>query len=552
MRKLRFRKGSWLLVPTIILALFATPVKADTITTTGANDFYFELQQGTTFTVRATAWQHGIDSMLWFYDSNNQLLIANDDYFGLDSYISYNVQQTGTYRLRTGVCCGDPNRWYREFYTIETNSTPTNIPTTTSTSTSTTSTSTTTTTIPPYLNSPRNLRISSFTHNSVSLDWEAPEQSNVDVERYAIFWSCDGWRSGFAISSLTTSATINGLNSGTDCEFKVRSDNDTQSIYSNFTEVLPVTTATTTTTSTTTSTSTSTTTSTTTTTVPVTTTTNFIQSIFPSLATTTTSSTTTSTTSTTSTTTTTVPETTTTTTTIPPIVEKISQEEAVAAATSPEKLQEVTKEEAQQIFNSIDVAQITEEEKTKIIDAVQDAPKEVKEAFEGEIDIYGDGFDEYVPVGSTIPVKARRTLLAAVGAISSVSVVGGSTGGSTPSGGSSNTPSGSGGESGFKKDEDEEEDEEEAPEIEGPEGGDDDEIFTRNSIFKYGEDGMKKFSIWNFIKKFSRETAALAFTISSTVIVFATLSGDTRKITLIATACAFGVHYLSVMIKNDE
>lgn len=63
---------------------------------------------------------------------------------------------------------------------------------------------------------------------------------------------------------------------------------------------------------------------------------------------------------------------------------------------------------------------------------------------------------------------------------------------------------------------------------------------------------MRKFSIWNFIKKFSRETAALAFTISSTVIVFATLSGDTRKITLIATSAAFLVHYISVMIKNDE
>jgi hypothetical protein len=64
-KRLKFRKGAWLLIPSIVLALFATPVKADVITTTGANDFYFELTQGTTFTVRADAWSHGIDSMLW-------------------------------------------------------------------------------------------------------------------------------------------------------------------------------------------------------------------------------------------------------------------------------------------------------------------------------------------------------------------------------------------------------------------------------------------------------------------------------------------------------
>lgn len=234
------------------------------------------------------------------------------------------------------------------------------------------------------------------------------------------------------------------------------------------------------------------------------------------------------------------------------MVNEISQEEAVAAATSPEKLENISQEEAKEIFNSIDTSQITEEQKDQIIEAVQDAPQEVKEAFEEEINIYADGFDQYVPVGSTITVKARRTLLAAVGAISSITVVGGSaTGGSSPSGGGSNGPSGSGKDSQFKKDEDEEDEDEEAPEIEGPEGGDE-EVFTRNSIFKYKEDGMRKFSIWNFIKKFSRETAALAFTISSTIIVFATLSGETRKITLIATSCAFLIHYLSVMIKNDE
>jgi hypothetical protein len=62
----------------------------------------------------------------------------------------------------------------------------------------------------------------------------------------------------------------------------------------------------------------------------------------------------------------------------------------------------------------------------------------------------------------------------------------------------------------------------------------------------------RRFSPWGFIKKFSRETSALAFTISGSVVVFATLSGETRTITIIATSCAFLVHYIHAMIKNDE
>jgi hypothetical protein len=44
----------------------------------------------------------------------------------------------------------------------------------------------------------------------------------------------------------------------------------------------------------------------------------------------------------------------------------------------------------------------------------------------------------------------------------------------------------------------------------------------------------------------------MAFTISGSVVVFATLSGETRQITLIATSIAFLVHYVNAMLKNDE
>jgi hypothetical protein len=278
-------------VPVVFLAVFAPIAQTNAFnqnqeptvfTTTGANDFYFELEAGTTFTIRAIAQQYGIDSMFWLYNSNNTLLVENDDsQFGLDSYISYNVQETGTYRLRTGVCCGDPSRWYGTSYTVETNSSPTGVPPTTTTSTTTTST--TTTTIAPYLNSPQNLTVTSTNQNKVYLAWDAPEQSNAQVERYAVFFSNDNWASGWAISSTQTSAIVEDLTPNTEYQFRVRADNDSIPVYSGWSNevsgsTLPVPT---TTTSTTTSTTTTTTTTTTTSTIPETTTTSVF--VFPTL-----------------------------------------------------------------------------------------------------------------------------------------------------------------------------------------------------------------------------------------------------------------------------
>lgn len=241
--------------------------------------------------------------------------------------------------------------------------------------------------------------------------------------------------------------------------------------------------------------------------------------------------------------------------------EKIDPEVAAELATSAEVLESITEEQATEIFAAIETSEITEEEKSEITEAVQNAPEEVKNAFEEEINIYADGFDDYVPVGSVIDVGTRRSLIAATTVLSTVAVAGASGGSSGGGGGSpSSRPSPSGGGSGgpdpnsaAKKEDEPEEEEEEAAEIEGPEGDEEENSFTRNSIYKYQEGTMKRtFNPWGFIKKFAKETAALAFTISGTVIVFATLSGDTRKITLIATSCAFVVHYLNAMLKNDE
>jgi hypothetical protein len=219
------------------------------------------------------------------------------------------------------------------------------------------------------------------------------------------------------------------------------------------------------------------------------------------------------------------------------------------------------------------VGELSTEEEAALVEAVTNAPEEVKDAFEETIDVYGEGLDDYVPVGSNVDVQSRRTLLAATavltaataGAVGSGGGSGGSGGSGGGSGGSGGSSRGSGGGSGGsgggpgdggngngRKENENPDGEEEDSEIEGPEDQEDNN-FTRNSIFKYEEETMKRrFSPWGFIKKLGRETSALAFTISSSVVVFATLSGETRKITIIATGCAFAVHYIYAMIKNDE
>lgn len=139
------------------------------------------------------------------------------------------------------------------------------------------------------------------------------------------------------------------------------------------------------------------------------------------------------------TTTTTVPATTTTTaplqpstttTTIVPTVpeevfidKNISQEEAVNLALNAEVLQEISLEDAQKIFEVLEVEQLTDEEKEQLIQSVTNAPEEIKAAFENEVNVYALGLDTYVPVGSRVDVGTRRALIAATAAAAIVTQV---------------------------------------------------------------------------------------------------------------------------------
>jgi hypothetical protein len=95
---------------------------------------------------------------------------------------------------------------------------------------------------PLVLNAPTNVTATQLSDGSVQLTWDAPPQSNTSVERYAVSWSTDNFVTGWGIGSATNSIiiprdsfqTTGGLDQT--YQFRIRSDNDTASVYSSFSE----------------------------------------------------------------------------------------------------------------------------------------------------------------------------------------------------------------------------------------------------------------------------------------------------------------------------
>ena len=232
----------------------------------------------------------------------------------------------------------------------------------------------------------------------------------------------------------------------------------------------------------------------------------------------------------------------------------IDSGESAELSASSKVLESITPDQATEVFDALDVTNVTPEQEAQLAEALTNAPQDIKEALEEEVDIYGDGFDDYVAVGSEVNVGARRTLIAATTAVAAITAAGAATGGPGGSGGSSgggnsNGPSGTNNNVAKKNEE-----QEMAGEIAGPED-DEDNNFTKNSIFKYYiKEGieMKEFNWLGFAKKLWDITAGLAFTFAGSVVVYYTLSGTTQMIALASTVTACVVHYVHQLLKNDE
>ena len=364
---------------------FVTPASAEaTILVTQPTDFWFDYSEPTLFV--AITYQSDTfpsDPQLWLYTEEGVLLFTNDDFVGLQSRIEIEVP-AGRYRLRASTCCYEPDVWrgggeWNIQYELYYNGLQTDPTTTTEVTTS----------LPPEVSSTTTLPESPTT---TLLPGEPPSTTSSTTS--TIPETTTTWE-------LPTTSTILPTTSTTTVP----------------TTTVPVTEAPTTSTSVLETPQTSL--------VPTTS----LSPFFPTPLTTTSPPTTTATTTipTTSTPTETTsepPETApdspeTTTTTLPPIVEgeAVEPEIAVAYATDPEVLATVTADEATEIFDAIIVDELTPEQAAEIIDAVQDAPPEVREAFEEEINVFDGTFDTYVPLGSSVSVSTRRTVTAATAAL---------------------------------------------------------------------------------------------------------------------------------------
>ena len=98
----------------------------------------------------------------------------------------------------------------------------------------------------------------------------------------------------------------------------------------------------------------------------------------------------------------------------------ITSDQATQIASNPEVLAAISSDQAEQLFEQINVQELTEEQLEQFTETIQQAPTAIKKAFEKTINIFGSQFENYVPTGSNIPVKTRRTLVAAGALIAAI------------------------------------------------------------------------------------------------------------------------------------
>lgn len=339
--KIRPRKGSWILFLLCVFGMvFSSPAKAESYTVNSATDFYFYIEEPTEFVARTFMYDGSPDTHLWLYGINNELLIANDDYYGLQSFLSYQIIEPGFYRLRAGVCCGDPDAWRGNSYELSTSL------------------------------------------NAIA----QPEQTTTTIQVEETTTTTVVEETTTTLETTTTSTTV------------VQSTTTTTVVEETIPS-RPVEGSTTTTPANETTTTAATTSS--------------VASPRPT-STTTTSTTTPAEQETT--TTTVLTEETTTTTQLVNSTEKAVEEFLKA------DIENITPDQAKEIFGNIDVNQLTEEQKIELVLAINQASEDVKKEFEKSVDVFGSGLDNYVPSGSSIDVGARRAIIAVTTVLSTISI----------------------------------------------------------------------------------------------------------------------------------
>jgi len=308
---------------------------------------------------------YGSDPVLWLYTDTGQLIAANDDWYGLQSNLDL-IVSPGTYRLRAGFCCHDPNATRPgQVYGLQTSVasvTPNADPTTTVAESTTTSVEPSTTTQPPETTSTTDAPTTTL-----------PETTSTET---------------IPITTVpeTTQPVVTEAPTTTGEPERQSEQVGTTIVDVSTTEEIPTTTQ-----------------ETTTTTNVVTTTTVQLTTILPTtsrplpdprpIA------------------------------TIPPTIalEPTTTTEPPTTSTT-ESLVATTLVGAEPITElPADIQNLTPEAKAELVEQLNDAPVELKREFEATVNVFGGGFDNYVPADQRVPVGTRRTLIAVTGALVTLS-----------------------------------------------------------------------------------------------------------------------------------
>ena len=98
------------------------------------------------------------------------------------------------------------------------------------------------------------------------------------------------------------------------------------------------------------------------------------------------------------------------------LTKELDTSQTTLLITTPAVLENITPTQAEQLFEQITPTELSPDEAEAVVAAVQEAPQEVREAFESTLNIFQGFADTYVPLNSTVPVGTRRALIA-VGAV---------------------------------------------------------------------------------------------------------------------------------------
>ena len=373
------RRLGRLVIPLLPLAAFffsSSSVRAETnIIVTEPTDFWFSYNEPTQFL--AQTYQSDTfpsDPQLWLYSADGVLIAENDDYMGLQSKIDVGIP-AGSYRLRAGTCCGEPDVWrdgvdWNIRYELSFNGSQSNPVTTTeadattttevTNETTTTVEETTTTTDAPTTSSSTSTTSTTFPSDTTSSSVAVPTTAEVTTSTTSEPDATTTEPETTTSSVLVTIPPVNTTTSSTSVAPIVQTT--TTELISDLvtTTVQPDATAVD----------------------------NPVDSSLPDEVT--------------------EPES--------PLVTDdftgVSVEEIVAEL-AVDKLEALTDEEVVALIDGIAEADLTDEQADAIAVALSDAPDDVKEEFESQVDVFSGQFDSYVALDSLISVGKRRVVIAA-------------------------------------------------------------------------------------------------------------------------------------------